>query len=72
MENRKGAVTPFLPWEFSLFSGGMCTVHPSSATVKNVKQLEQMFLCPPWKSASFPKKNLPCWSPAIYAPGDRR
>ena len=72
MENQKGVAAPYLPWEFSLFAGGMCTVHPSSVVVKDVNQLEKVFLTPPWKSASFPKKNLPCWSPAIYAPGDTR
>lgn len=62
----------FLPWEISLFLQGMCTVRPSSANVKSVVSLTRMFASPPWRSASSSKKNLPCWSPALYGPGATR
>ena len=72
MSKSEKAGLSFLPWQVSLFLQGMCTVRPSSGLVKSGKQLEQMFKAPPWKSASFPKKKLPCWSPAVYPKGKTR
>ena len=62
----------WLPWRFSLFQGGFTTVHPCSIIVNEVSQLEKMFLDPPWRHQDFPKKKLPCWSPALYKKGATR
>ena len=62
----------WLPWKFSLFQGGFTTVQPYSITVKEGSQLDKMFLDPPWRHQDFPKKKLPCWSPALYKKGATR
>lgn len=63
---------PLLPWMVSLYLQGMCTVHPSSVSVKSETDLGKMFLHPPHKGLNFNKKMLPCWSPALYLPGKTR
>ena len=60
-----------LPWSISTFPG-MTSVLPSAATVKSKDALEKMFSQPPVREATFPKKQLPCWSPAIYPENTRR
>ena len=62
----------WLPWDMSLFRGGFTTVQPSSICVKEPEQLEKFFLAPPWRRQDFPKKKLPCWSPALYGKNARR
>ena len=60
-----------LPWEIALFPG-MTSVVPKTVIVKSESQLEQIFSRPPIRDPAFPKKQLPCWSPAIYENGDKR
>ena len=60
-----------LPWEIALFPG-MTSVVPKAATVKSQVDLDKIFSHPPIRDPTFPKKQLPCWSPAIYDPGDKR
>ena len=61
-----------LPWSISLFLQGMCSVGPQRASVKDGEGLTRLFLEPPWKHLDFPKKQLPCWSPALYPPNKTR
>lgn len=60
-----------LPWEIALFPG-MTSVVPKTAIVKSQVQLDRIFLRPPVRDPTFQKKQLPCWSPAIYNDGDKR
>tara|TARA_R110002020_G_scaffold12271_2_gene45190 strand:- start:5720 stop:7876 length:2157 start_codon:yes stop_codon:yes gene_type:complete len=50
----------------------MTSVLPSLGCVKSPQALEQVFQSPPVRDPTFPKKKLPCWSPATYEPGARR
>lgn len=71
MENIPGALTP-TPWQMSLFPGGMTSVAPAAATVKSTDILSKLFSSPKIRPTSFPKKRLPCWSPALYIAGEKR
>jgi len=62
----------WLPWNISLFRDGFLTVKPLELTVKRTTQVIKFFLDPPWKPHDFPKKKLPCWSPALYKEGMTR
>lgn len=61
-----------LPWNMSVFPGGMISVNPQKGTVKSVAHLEKLFRYPPIRKSTFPKKSLPCWSPALYPEGKKR
>lgn len=60
------------PWDMSLFPGGMTSVAPVAASVKSTDILSKLFGSPKVRPATFPKKRLPCWSPAIYLSGEKR
>ena len=68
----KNPCTGFLPWQMSLFSRGFISIHSKAATVKDHSSLQRMFDSPPVRPVRFVKKNLPCWSPALYKPGEKR
>tara|TARA_R110000765_G_scaffold162496_3_gene267280 strand:- start:3047 stop:5470 length:2424 start_codon:yes stop_codon:yes gene_type:complete len=61
-----------LPLTFSLFKGGYTTIHPSSITLSTPAQIKKFFESPPRRAKGFQKRNLPCWSPALYPPGSTR
>lgn len=60
-----------LPWEISIFSH-MLSVVPSPGRVKAEQELGNMFRNPPLRDSNYPKKKLPCWSPALYAANAKR
>ena len=60
------------PWKFSLFLSGFTSINPQVVIVKRESQLERMFRRPTTKPFDFPKKHLPCWSPALYSAGKTR
>ena len=62
----------WLPWNISLFRDGFLTVKPLEINVKRTTQVIKFFLDPSWKPHDFPKKKLPCWSPALYKEGMTR
>ena len=72
----KPPVPTCLPWTFSLFQDaaqkGMSSVHPFSNVVKREAVLRALLFQPPQKSAAARKKDLHCWSPALYEEGKRR
>lgn len=61
-----------LPWKMSLFPAGMLSISLKPATVKSLDQIRSLFDSPPVRDAKFIKKELPCWSPALYEEGDKR
>lgn len=64
-------IAKILEWEITLFPH-MLSVVSSPGRVKSEHQLEKMFRSPPLRDPTFNKKQLPCWSPAIYLPGEKR
>ena len=64
--------TDLCPWQITLFRRGFLSVAPMAVTVKDHGSLRQLFSRPPVRPARFVKKRLPCWSPALYDPGDTR
>jgi hypothetical protein len=64
--------TDLCPWQITLFREGFLSVAPLAATVKDLSSLQKLFSQPPIREPRFVKKQLPCWSPALYAPGDKR
>jgi hypothetical protein len=61
-----------VPWKFSLFLSGFTSVSPKNCDVKDPTQVERLFLRPSTRAFDFPKRSLPCWSPAFYRPGKTR
>ena len=60
------------PWNITLFREGFTSVAPVATTVKDHVRLQRLFEQPPVRPPTYIKKTLPCWSPALYAPGDKR
>ena len=60
------------PLNIALFKEGFLSVAPLAVTVKDAKGLSRIFQKPPVRSTQFNKKNLPCWSPALYDAGLKR
>jgi hypothetical protein len=60
------------PLNITFFKEGFTSVSPVAVTVKDAANLSRIFSSPPKRSPQFTKKNLPCWSPANYAPGNKR
>ncbi|QDP58831.1 MAG: putative primase [Prokaryotic dsDNA virus sp.] len=60
------------PLNITLFKEGFTSVSPVAVTVKDAANLSRIFSSPPKRSAQFPKKRLPCWSPANYLPNTKR
>ena len=71
-KKRTSLADGILPWQISIFKGGFTTVRPSSVVVKDETTVRRLFTEPPWRAATFPKKKLDCWSPALYKEGDTR
>jgi len=61
------------PWEISIYRGGMLSVVPERVSVKSEVVINRLFMTGySVRPKSFSKKKLPCWSPALYEPGDKR
>ena len=60
------------PWQISLFPKGFFSVAPVTTSVKSLANVHSLFSKPATRSAKFPKRSLPCWSPALYSPGQTR
>ena len=60
------------PWTLSIFSRGMTSVVPKRVSVTSKASITKIFKSPKIRLSSFQKKNLPCWSPALYAPNKKR
>ena len=60
------------PIEISLFPSGVLSVTPVLGKVNTPEHLEKVFKNPGQRAPEFPKKQLPCWSPAVYKDANRR
>tara|TARA_R110002051_G_scaffold156492_1_gene228249 strand:+ start:8961 stop:11162 length:2202 start_codon:yes stop_codon:yes gene_type:complete len=60
------------PIEISLFPTGVLSVTPVFRKINTESQLRQLFETPHTKPVEFPKKQLACWSPAVYKAENRR
>lgn len=63
---------PMLPWKLSIFPKGFFSVAPVATAVKSLENARKLFDKPVVRSPKFPKNHLPCWSPALYEPGQTR
>ena len=59
------------PWSISLFPS-MISATPTKVVVKDSSDMSKIFESPRERDETFDKKQLPCWSPAIYGAGERR
>ena len=72
MESKDFQTGAIYNWQISLFLSGFTSVRPQQVVVKCQSQVDKLFLRPPTKINEFPKRKLPCWSPALYQPGKTR
>ena len=61
-----------LPWQLSFFKDGMLSVVQKNIVLMDTHKVQRLFCQPPTRDDSFPKKQLPCWSPTIYPAGALR
>jgi len=59
------------PWSISLFPS-MTSATPTKVVVKDSADMSRIFEDPKERDEAFDKKQLPCWSPAVYGAGERR
>lgn len=72
MQSSDSSGTDIFPWSISLFLSGFKSINPQKSIVKHQSQIDKLFLRPTTKPIEFAKRNLPCWSPALYQPGKTR